>query len=179
MFSGEWCDKSPMPEKMVNICACACDDKVFVLKNGTISSLLSYNLKTDQWSHIFINNTIGDLAFDAKRVWTIPYNSCLFLGLDIVPTVLKFNIETHEVEETSVLSNEENREISNLDFLELIPKHLNENCELIQVLKSVYHIEADIEKEKMCRFFQYFVKNEIVLLPAFPGLMQENDNKKI
>ena len=168
-----------MPEKMVNICACACDDKVFVIKNGTISSLLSYNLKTDQWSHISINNTIGDLAFDAKRVWMIPYNSCLFLGLDIVPTVLKFNIVTHEVEESSVLSNEENREISNLDFLELIPKHLNENCEFIQVLKSFHHIEADIEKEKMCRFFQYFVKNEIVLLPAFPGLMQENNIKKI
>lgn len=102
----EWSERAPMPEKMVNICACRCHDNVFVVKTGSISSPLSYNTDLDQWTCLSFNTTLGELAFDAKRIWMIPYSNFIFIGVDNVHTVFKVNTITNEMEERSVINDD-------------------------------------------------------------------------
>lgn len=171
VFSDEWSERAPMPEKMVNICACRCHDNVFVVKTGSISSPLSYNTDLDQWTCLSFNTTLGELAFDAKRIWMIPYSNFIFIGVDNVHTVFKVNTITNEMEERSVINDNGRIRQLSCDVSKLDPENFNENCEVIQALKNVYHLEANLEKDKLCKFFSFFVRNEILAVPSYNGLI--------
>lgn len=171
VISDEWSDKAPMPEKMVNICACHCHSYVFVVKTGSISSPLSYNTDLDQWTCLSFNTTLGELAFDAKRIWMIPDSDFIFIGMDNVHTVFKVNTITNEMQECSVVSDNGRIRQPSYDVSKLDPEKFSENCEVIKALKNVYHLDANLEKDKLCKFFSFFVRNEILAVPSFPGLI--------
>lgn len=167
----EWSDRAPMPEKMVNICACRCHNYVFVVKTGSISSPLSYNTALDQWTCLSFNTTLGELAFDAKRIWMIPDSNFIFIGMDNVHTVFKINIITNEMQECSVVSDNGRIRQPSYDVSKLDPEKFSEHCEVIKALKNVYHLDANLEKDKLCKLFSFFVRNEILAVPSFPGLI--------
>lgn len=171
VFSDEWSDRAPMPEKMVNICACRCHNNVFVVKTGSISSPLSYNTELDQWTCLSFNTTLGELAFDAKRIWMIPDSNFIFIGMDNVHTVFKVNTITNEMEERSVINDNGRIRQPSCDVSKLDPENLSENCEVLKALKNEYHLDANLEKDMLCKFFSFFVRNEILAVPSFPGLI--------
>ncbi|XP_061191979.1 kelch-like protein 30 [Saccostrea echinata] len=167
----EWHELASLPERMVNITACQCDNHIFVIKNDSLSSLLSYNLESDQWTCHSILCTLGDVVFDARRVWMIPDNEVLFIGMDNLNTVLKFNTVTDKVEECSLFGNNDDDDgvhSSGYGVYKQIPKHFNVTSEAIQVLTKVYHIKDNLNRDKLWPFFCFFVKNELFALPSFP-----------
>lgn len=153
---------------MVNIRACQCKEKVFVTKNGSPSSLFSYNPQADQWTSHPLQFNFGDLAFDAKRIWMIPDDELLYVGLDNMDTVLQFNTITHQEMRCSLFNNQGTFDASTYDFLQLIPEYLNETCEVFQALRRVFHIQGNVCRDRLCSFFVCFVKNEVFALPYFP-----------
>ncbi|XP_062589491.1 kelch-like protein 6 [Saccostrea cucullata] len=164
----EWHDLASLPERMVNITACQCNNRVFVINIGSLSSILSYSPESDQWTHHPVQCTLGDVVFDARRVWMIPDNGVLFIGMDNLNTVLKFNTVTDKVEECSLFDkNDDGVDSLGSSVSKQIPKPFNAMSEAIQALTKVYHIQNYVNRDKLWLFFCYFVKNELFALPSF------------
>lgn len=95
----------------------------------------------------------------------------IFIGMDNVYIVFKVNIIINEMQECLVVSDNGSLRQLSYDVLKLDFEKFSENCEVIKVLKNVYYFDVNLEKDKLCKFFSFFVRNEILVVLFFFGLI--------